>query len=392
MMDITNEINEKGLQSLVNGEFILLPDSVKPYPGDFFTFNFEGLEDHLFRIDDVQFDRASTKKYYKITYNLYPNNSDEILDNISEKYVLNYDNIGGTEVAVIKKADQETAERTKDLVDSMIKRYGTLFYDEDMDLFVFDSFKNDGDEIHIWSPYLQKFLHDNTVVDQYNRGILTEFYVVDIDQKSNSFFSNLGYRNSFFRKVETQDSNLTFNNSLMSVVMQYNINAIRNLPFGYTAGEYRFADVHSGAEFYFDAFHILEQNFQDVFETLSETHKFVDEAELAENEASIIEGDIVYRVSTASRIIPEDVFKLFNDNYFSIAFNSLMEDLTGTDDYLATQELFTIIRSYLKGTLVLSDDLINQLNEHYFDITFKDYILMPLVIFIVKKLITDAVT
>lgn len=394
-MDISNELNEKGLESMVSGEFIMLPDTIKPYPGDFFTFDYEGISDHLFRVDEVQFDRASPRKFYRLSYALYPDNADEIFNNISDDYVLNYDAVGGSIATVVKKASQETAERAKDLVDSLINKFAELFYDEDLDVFALETINlfpdAENQKLHIWSPYLQKFLHDNKILEKYNREILEEFYIVDINERSNpDFFKDLAYRQSLFRKVETQDSALTFQNSLMGVVMGYNMNQIRNLPFFHTQEDYRFARPHDGNEFYFEAFHILNQEYYNTFETLPETHKFVDSSELNANEASIAVGDVIYRVNATSRIIPEDVFLATDTTYFSISFNSLMQNLTGTDAYLANEELFAIVRSYLKDEIVLNDDLIIQLNDFYYDISFKNYILVPIIIFIIKQLIKDA--
>lgn len=450
MMEVMNEINEKGLQSLVNGELIIRPDTIKPYPGDFFVFDYPGLEEHLFRIDDVQFDRATPKKFYRVGYNLYPNNADEIFGNVIEEYVLNHEGIGGAEMSVITKANSETAERTKDLVDAMLDRYTTLFYDVDMDMFIHETVNHEtSDPFYIWSPYLQKFMHNNKIMNKYNPELLTEFYIVDLDQKTNDFFNNLGYRNSIFKKVENQDNRLTLQNSLMGVITNYDINQIRNLPFGYTSGEYRFVDVEHGLEFYFDAFHILEQEYYERFDTLDDKYKFVDNSELIVKERNYSVGDIVYRVSPTSRIIPEDVFKITNITettinatamtageiyeivsvgdtpwtsfgavtgisgevftatgpatgsgtvkersytYFGISFSSLVQDLAGTDTYLADHYLFSIIRDHLNGDLSLDDTLLTNLNDHYFDITFEDYIMMPMVIFVLKQLIHDALT
>ena len=60
-LDIQNELNERGLQAIVNGEILILPDSIRPYPGDFFVFAYEGMESHLFRINDVQYDKLSPR-------------------------------------------------------------------------------------------------------------------------------------------------------------------------------------------------------------------------------------------------------------------------------------------------------------------------------------------
>jgi hypothetical protein len=43
-MDILSEINERGLVSNISGEFIIIPDTIRPYANDFFVFDYEGME------------------------------------------------------------------------------------------------------------------------------------------------------------------------------------------------------------------------------------------------------------------------------------------------------------------------------------------------------------
>ena len=71
-LDVSNELSERGLEAMVNGEFMMLPNTVRPYPGDFFTFEYEGLEPHLFKINDVQYDKITPEKYFRCLYSLYP--------------------------------------------------------------------------------------------------------------------------------------------------------------------------------------------------------------------------------------------------------------------------------------------------------------------------------
>ena len=107
-MDIMSSINERGLVSNISGEFIIIPDTVRPYPNDFFVFDYEGMERHLFRITDVQFDRATVEKYFKCQYVLYPDNVDEILNNVAEDFTLVYDNIGTGANSVIESSQAAT--------------------------------------------------------------------------------------------------------------------------------------------------------------------------------------------------------------------------------------------------------------------------------------------
>ena len=64
--------------------------------------------------------------------------------------------------------------------------------------------------------------------------------------------------------------------------------------------------------------------------------------------------------------------------------------IPGYDNCIECLMEYTIIKDYLNDTLVLSDELLTTLNNYYYDIEFKDYIFMPIIIFIIKKLIANA--
>jgi len=412
-MDITNEINEKGLQSIINGEFLILPDTLKPYPGDFFVFDYEGLRDHLFRIDNVQFDKASPRKYFRISYAIYPDNTELIFDNIEDTYVLNYENIGGEEAAVIKKADAIDAEKAKTIVDGLITKFSDLFYDEDMDSFVFNTTNYETSNVlNIWSPALQKFLHNNKVLTSYSKELLTEFYINDILEADNTFFSEAAYRKSIFRKVETQDKRLTLDNSFMSVVLnpipEYDLKSTRNLQFFHSVIDYKMADVFNTNAFYFDAFHILEQNYDQTISRHPSSLIFTNSADIGD--AVLNTGDIVYLIPEPLVPVPTDVFKVLTEAVISIGFNFLIktdaelmtfftsqgyteEDAADTleivNKYIEDHLLFSIIKSYLLDELTLDTDLLLALNNYYYDNSFQTYILLPIVIYILKKKITE---
>jgi len=422
VLDIMNEINEKGLQSIITGELVLLPDTLQPFPGDFFVFEIEGMSEHLFRVDSVQFDRATPKKFYRIAFAIYPDNSDIIFAkddsgeylHISSNFVMNYDNIGmvgGT--AVIKKTVAVNADSAKKLVDGLIDKFANLFYDDEMDTFTFKTINvSSGEDLSIWSPYLQQFIYNNKVLQKFSREIMTEFYINNISQRTNpEFFSDLAYRNSLFRKVEIQDPNLTFQNSLMGVVLEYNLKNTRNLPFFHNSADYRFVDVHKNNSFFESSFHILENEYWQTFKNTPTTHKFIGNDELVDNESSINNGDILYQISPESNLIPIDIYKAFDEYILSISFSFLSkstEDLSSfflangytsqevpnilqvIDTYLGEQELFNIIRKYLKGTFSITKENLTALNNYFYDISFKTYILLPIIIYILKQKISEA--
>ena len=162
-LSISNEITDKGLESLINGDFVLLPDSIRPYPGDFFSFDEEDLTDHLFRVNDVQYDKASPKKFYRCSFAVYPENNEIIFNNVLDDYILEQTTISGEAAAIVKKSDSVVMDKVKILVDSMIDKFINLFYDEDMDTFTCPIAMED-EVVNFWSPYLHKFIHDTDIV------------------------------------------------------------------------------------------------------------------------------------------------------------------------------------------------------------------------------------
>lgn len=233
-LDVSNEITERGLQSNVSGEFVMRPDSgIVPVSGDFFSFVYTGMEEHLFKINDVQFDKITPNKYYKCTFSLYPYNLDDIYNNIAGNYNVEYNDDG---TAVVEESTSKTNEATKTLIDSMIDKYESMFYDEDMDMF---SYYDPTRTKNFWSPYLQHFLHETKCLSRYNRELLTEIYISDINEPEYpKIYSERAYRNSIFRNIQIQNPNVTFDQTFLAIDSK-NLKEIRNLPFFNSQLEYQ---------------------------------------------------------------------------------------------------------------------------------------------------------
>ena len=246
-LEPNTELTERGLQSMISGEFVLLPNSVVPNVGDFFIYDTEGMESHLFRIVDVQYDKATSNKFYKCRFELWQDNADLIFDNIEGEYNVNYDETG-TSNGVVTSTDAATSEQTKLIVDSLIEKYKILFYDDEMDTFscVNNNKAPRDSRIYYYSPYLQHFLHKNKVIAKYNEEFMTEIYITDIDEYSfPEIYDELAYRKSIFYAVETQDVELPVEASFMNVC-GYDLSRPLNLPFFTSEFTYKMLDIYTG--------------------------------------------------------------------------------------------------------------------------------------------------
>lgn len=233
-LDVSNEITERGLQSSVSGEFIMRPDAgITPVAGDFFAFTYSGMEEHLFAVNDVQFDKITPNKYYKCSFSLYPYNLDVILNNIEGNYNTDYSEDG---TAIVEEESASVKDATQNLIDSMIDKYESMFYDEDMDMF---SYYDPQRTKNFWSPYLQHFLHETKCLTRYNKELLTEIYISDINEPEYpKIYNERLYRNSIFRNIEMQDPSVRFDQTFLAID-EKDLKQIRNLPFFNSPIEYQ---------------------------------------------------------------------------------------------------------------------------------------------------------
>jgi len=394
---IANEINERGFTSNVTGEFTMLPDSITPYPGDFFSIDLEGFEEHLFKVNEVQTDRITPKKFYRCQYNLYPNNADSILNNIEDDYELQYSNIGGEDSTIIKKATALSNERAEKLVDKLIDRFTNLFYNDDMDTFLFYDRTNN---TYYWSPYLQHFLHENKVIQKFSPDFMKEIYISDINERDfQNIYNDLLYRDSIFRAVETQDKSMLENNLLSNFinVEGANLKSTRNLPFFQSSLNFSLlSPVESSSSnnennyemhTYCKPLLFDDVIFGDVPHT-RKVHK-MDDLHLARLAPYLKVGDIVYECKYHELNITK-ICRVTENNGFQVKVEDIgMSVLLNESTTNKGSELFEVVRDFVNNKLRLDDNLFEKLNNAYYSNDLKDYILMPLAVFCIKKQLED---
>jgi hypothetical protein len=375
---IQNDITEKGLQSLISGDFVLLPDSIRPYPGDFFVFDEADLGTHLFRINDVQYDRASPKKFFRCLFSLWPENSELIFGNVIEDFVLDYQTTSGENFAVIKKADAVVSDKIKLMVDSIIDRYRTLFYDEDMDTFVCNT-----EEGNLWLPYLQRFMSENDLMTKYEEGFMEEIYIGKLDQSiSPTLFSDQAYHDSIFTRVQKQLP-LTFKNTFLSYDVVFDLKKTRNLPFFHSSLEFKTLLVHKDDFSFPYSFHFLFQKLSDAFKDYPSELKFLENDEVNIDELDV--GTIFYEVRPNTT--PSNVYRIELVNNSKVAKSiSFGENLD-----ISGELIYNIISKYLVTDeqspryLVITEAILTEINNMFIDGSIKNYVLLPILIYILKE-------
>lgn len=389
-LDISTQLSERGLQNLTSGEIVFLPDSIRPRSGDFFVFDYEGLESHLFIIEDVQFDKLSPTKYYRASFSLYQHNSDDIFNNVEDEYSLDISMIGGEETPVIQKDSKILKDTLKDEVDNLIDKYSTFFYDSEMDCF---SMSKGGS--YFWSPYLQHFIYNTNAMETYADNFMNEIFIMDINEEENDkVYNEHVYRNSLFFLVEKKMKRVSFSNFFFKVQL-YDLKSTRNLPYFNSSKDYKLitpmAKMEDGVtdELYNNAFNIIFGSPDVTFNEVDHYHKvhIADIAHVSRIEEFLNPGDFLYECNL-NEMIPNKMFKVLDDHgdleLIDISADYLFKNNV---TYLSKElYLFNIIKEYINGSLKLTRELIDNISNLELNNNVYYYIFIPMILKILKSL------
>ena len=390
-LDIADQLEAGGLMTGIIGEIVFLPDSVRPYAGDFFIFDTDGMESHLFKIADVQFDRVTPRKFFRCQFTLYRENAEKILNNVISEYEVNYDSQTGNSAGIIESTEAATNDSAIELTDKLIDKYNQLFYDEDMDTFLYTDYEN-GE--NYWSPYLQHFLHDTKILSKNKSEILTEIYIMDINEIDNrNVYSEKLYRKSIFHSV-TEKRLEILNENIFMDIKTTDLREIRNLPFFMSDQVFKVISPIDTSRndymAYLNAVNVLFGNKFEKFADVDHYHKVhkLDPLHLARIEPFIKNGDIIYECSnhelepTQACIVVENKTNIGEFELFPLTLETLIKYPGLVED----SDLIEFIYAFINGDLTASSELLDNLDSMYFEPSIKNYILLPIIIYILKEL------
>jgi len=206
------EDTDFGSDTSVEGNGIIIPHLIDPYPEDFFTINYDN-EHHLFQVTDVKSDKITGAKFYSISFILDHRTVEELLDRKSTKeFTVDYDNIGTGHNPVI-------AENDRILIDSLVNTHMDLLlfvtdylYHKDLNYIYF----TDSSNRKIYDPMLNIFTNNNNILiplkikDIYNAIYLDR---IDIGKEDHRLFYTKLYDKTLYWAIENKNgSNIQYVN------------------------------------------------------------------------------------------------------------------------------------------------------------------------------------
>lgn len=210
---------EAGLSSSYDGEFIMLPDTVHPYPDDFFILEHKGF-DFLFRVTGVDYDTIKSNNFYKVEFTVKYVTKEEsirILDQVNEKYTCIVENIGTQDRCIIEDEQYRLLMRMKELYNEIAERYKLFFYKKKYNSFVF---VEPPGNIFIYDRYITHFIQKHGLL--YDAETHRTIYLNNEDE---SCCFIIEYDESIFRTFELRKLNRVYYNkfTLVPIKNMYSI-------------------------------------------------------------------------------------------------------------------------------------------------------------------------
>ena len=379
-LSITTAINDRGLNSVIEGSCIIPPNSIKPSPEDFFCFDLDGVREQLFKIKDVQQDKITPEKFWQVGFELCQDNTAKIFDNVAKEYTM-VD--GANKTIVMEDSEVVAAEAIQFAMDEVRKRYIATFYDEENDVFTYRD-RVTGE--YYWSPYLQQFLHNtNCILYSKEAKYLNEIYCLELSEREYpGIYNQTTYLDSIFYAIEKGSPYFDFDMGFMNVVPM-NLKDNRNLPFFLSPYTFNIiSPVTNKYEAITGNVFVITSNTRAIenFSKVDHYHKVhkVDDAHILRLQQYLKDGDLLYHCPE-NEIWPEDVFKVkYVDGELYLIDLNLGSFFDSDDDPDEGQELFAFLRSYVRGSLKMDSKLKDYLYSIKCEPTMMNYIFIPLLL------------
>lgn len=199
------ENGEMGIEgSEISGEAIILPDTIRPYPGDYFTINMTKKK-YLFQIRSATIDTLENGgNYYRIDYKLEYLSDDRLKPLVVNEFNFVSGNIGTNYSPVLSTTGYNLAKILDDTAVLLKQYFRGLFYNNKVQTFTFvylyEVCVNGLNSSYFYDPYLIEFIIKNKILA--NTGDKYEY----IDHKTfpKADFP-IKYSKSIWRAIETKD-------------------------------------------------------------------------------------------------------------------------------------------------------------------------------------------
>lgn len=197
-IELNTEIGEFGLEANpIEGDCYIMPNTIVPTEGDYFTMDHIKDSSWLFIVKDVQKDTLDNgSNVYKISYKLEYTNDSRIQENIVKKFELIETREGTNVISVVEEENIKEAKILTDIASKLKGYFNELFYSKSVQTFIYE-YTHD---YRIYDPYMIEFIIRHTILDD---GKDNYVYVSHVIQPSKTF--KMEYDKCIFAAFENKD-------------------------------------------------------------------------------------------------------------------------------------------------------------------------------------------
>jgi hypothetical protein len=187
-----------GMDTQYDGDATIIPNTVNPYPDDFFTIDYIGAI-YLFKITNVVNDAIKSKPFFKVNFEFTRKLDDvrDIEEQISNEYMLIFNNIGTDNQPVIKKDDFIVLDYIDQLYEKLYKVFIRNFFNAKLNVVSFEA-----NGYKLYNRHLNKFIMESNLLKK-EYEYMDSIYLVDAMQEDATFWEM--YRSTIYNAVQKQD-------------------------------------------------------------------------------------------------------------------------------------------------------------------------------------------
>lgn len=227
-LDLSEE--DEGLTTSYESDGVILPNTIKPLPDDFFTITYLD-KCYLFRIVSINYDTIKSNNFYKIGFTLY--SADDTTEKLEEQVVLKYkcifSNIGTEEKCIIQEDAIELMNRIEKVYTLLIDRYKRLYYNKKYNSFIYKY-----DNKYLYDKYLTNFINVNQLFNKKN-----DFNTLYLSNEDYGDLFDIEYADTIYKFLEDLDKDSVNYKGFIyapitgnqSVFLHYNTDEVRSVRF-----------------------------------------------------------------------------------------------------------------------------------------------------------------
>ena len=205
-INVNLDVGEYGLESPIEGEALILPNTIVPVPGDMFIINHVIDKPYLFMVTGIGIDTLYTgANFYKISYKLTRTDMDALtsLETVQtiKRFTYKAGNVGTTLTPLIESNQAELIDKIEDNIYTLLNYYMNLFYKNSVQNFILEY-----QHMYLYDPYLIEFMIRNKLFALSGNNY---FHVEQAVYIGDTFA--LEYDHTIFKDIEIKKSNMRLN-------------------------------------------------------------------------------------------------------------------------------------------------------------------------------------